>query len=597
MARKAPRIQSPAEESLAGLGDRVEPMDPKVVELWERAWAGMQERERYSGLWERNIKMYLGKHWDVEESGGTERPAMNLAFAATETRTALLAENMGKIKVLPRLPSASESATLHQALLSYVAESSRYQRARKRAIKNISVMGSGVVEFVYLPEWDRIAARCVDTREFFVQPGILDLEDAMYCGTIRHVPLSSALARYPALRGKVFPGRFDRMAEIDPERLRQESGSGFRFFTVQGVSGVGIHRGDGSRAVVFEAADNERVTEMHLFQREPDDQHKDRYATYRYVVVNNVLVSRTPWRLRRVPYAVYRAYDDTWAFYAPASLEFLAGLQKSVDLRLGYLLDWLDGVVQPTLIFDEHSGAVFDYHPKSKMRRIKYKSQPGSAPPHLARPSDPPSALFQIIDLEWNAYDRLMGNMEILQGQRPVGVQTGEGLKVLSENANARIRSESRSVSDGDWTAAWVMLEMARHYLAGKVFRLGSAYSGEELGSFALSASSDFAQVPVSSVTASLDDLDLQIDFEFMTPEDRKNRGKLALDLFAAGVYDVDDLLDALDDPNRKKISAKFKRRQQEAKQAAEQQAAAQAAKLAGPAALREPPLLPDVIV
>lgn len=510
---------------------------------------------------------------------------MNLTFAATETRTALLVENMGKINVLPRVPSAASSAALHQVLLSYVMDRSRYRRARKRAIKNISVMGTGIVGFGFNADSGDIEAHAIDTRQFFVQPGCLDVEAASFCGTMQHIPLTAALERWPSLSGKVQPGTFVSVEALEPERAREASGSGIRIFTVVGVSGVGVHTGAGTGAR-FDIKETERVTHLRLFRRErlsAEDMklipaaavRPSGYGWVLYEVVNNVLVHRSPWPLRRVPFAVFRAYDDTWAFYAPASIDFCRGLQKSVDLRLAYLLDWLDSVVKPTVVYDEQGGLSWEYNEASKLREIKYRGGPGVAPPRLDRPPDTPQALFTIIQMEWEAFDRQMGNLEILQGQRPIGVQTGEGLKVLTENANARVRSESRSVSEGDYQAAWIMLEMGRHYLGGAMLRYGHEFMPEDMGSFASGLPRGFAQIPPDSSVPSLDELDVQLDFSYLSPEDRRGRGQLALELFRLGVYDVDDLLEALDEPNRKRIAAKYRERQNAARAAMQASGAA----------------------
>lgn len=585
MEERAGRIRGAATERDhrgGGVFD-AEPVSREVMELWERAHGAMEDRSRFSGNWEGNIRLYLGNHWQHNQVRGSDRPQLNLTFAASEVRTALLVENMGKIHVLPRRPSASGSATMHQALLSYVMDVSRYQRARKRAIKNVSVMGTGIVEFQYNPIRGIVEARSVDTRQFFVQPGCLDLEDASYCGTVQHIPLSVALERWPELEGRVFPGRFDGMENIDPERLREGSGQGpFRFFTVSGISGVGIHSGSSRRAMRFADPEGEVVTYMRQYRREKVTREEaeesggrlvaGRHAYFLHEVVNNIRVRRIPWPLKRVPYAVFRAYDDTWAFYAPASIDFLRGLQKSVDLRLAHLLDWLDAVIKPTLIYDEQGGAVMEYNEQSRTRTLRYRGAPGVQRPVFDRPADVPSALFTIIEMEWQAFDRLMGNIDILQGQRPVGVQTGEGLKVLTENANARIRSESRSLAEGDYQAAWIMLEMARYYMAGEIIRYGEEFGAEDMGAAAAGLPPGFAQIPGDYGLMPLDELDLQIDFTHLTPEDRKNRGALAMQLFSMGVYDAEDLLDALDDPGRKRILEKIGQRQQAAAAAARQQ-------------------------
>lgn len=560
-------------------GDRSKPQDgtegtlasrsvsvtPEVAKLWEWFKDDLRDRQKYDSEWERYQNYYLSRHWRSRSKSGSERPASNFTFAAVELRVGLLVESQGKINIIPRRPQSGNDATYLQLLHDAVKDESGFFEARHMAIKNAAIFGVGAVKFDYDVGSGKILAHPVDPRNLVVSPGALDFNGASRIGYFRNIPLAVALQTWPELEGKVQPGVWEDVREIVTEPEPGSTDRPVRLFTVSGGPG-GVGRS--GKVVIVGAGDDKIVTYLQMFVRELDPETgRPRWVVYN--VVNNVLVGggAQPLPLNRVPMALYRIYKDTWTLWSPSVVQIIASIQAAANIRHASLLDWLDEIVRPTAIYPKNSGVEISVDPVTGWRTIKYNPSSGGTPPNISRPPDPPAALFEVLRLEQKMFDDILGNQDILQGRRPVGVQTGEAMKVLSENANARIRNEARNIATGDIEAAWIMMEMGAKFLKNRAIKLKREIldSPESLrslfesgaiapsGNFAIGLARDF----------DYDDFDIQIDTSFLTPMDRSDRAGQFTFLLQNGFIDLEDYLEGIDMPNRKKMIEKFKQRQE----------------------------------
>jgi hypothetical protein len=542
-------------------------VDDKVYDYWQLWLKGLAYRSQFDGHWEDDRLTYLGHVWKEEEVRGTIRPSTNLTFAAVELRSHLLSEAMGKLEFIPRHPGATGIATLYQRIYDYLRDQSRYRIERFKAIKNICVYGTGWIKFDWDPRQKKVVASALDPQQVVISPGALAVSGSTYVAWCRNIPRAIAYAKWPQLKGKVQSGIFQDVVEIPAPQATSSDTP--KLFTVEGGGGgVGVLR----KGISVSSMNDDLVSFLQVYYRAVEEADKNVEGWRICNIVNDVIVSDEELMgIDAPPIVAYHLYPDTWGFYRPSMISFIRSIQAAANIRHAQLMDWVDKIVRPTVVKAEESAASLSVDERTGFRVINYKFQGGAPPPTILHPPDPPAALFSMLSLEKELFNDILGNQEIQQGKRPVGVQTGEAMKVLTENANARIRGEAASIAASDIECAWVMLKIARVFMGKQMMRLKmgvveleqTKQSMQQLGGQMQPAGAGAAFIKTPEQLPPLDEIDVELSTTYLVPRDRSEKGNLMLELFKMNICDAEDLLIELDIPNRGEILQKFKERQQ----------------------------------
>lgn len=109
------------------------------------------------------------------------------------------------------------------------------------------------------------------------------------------------------------------------------------------------------------------------------------------------------------------------------------------------------------------------------------------------------------------------------------------------------------------------MLKLALQTMQGEMFRLKDDLLMDEDAAGQLfqfqTSTEPFAQV--QGDLRDLNKFDIKVDTSTLIPEDRTSRANTFLQLFQMQIIDKEDLLDALDIPNRKRIIEKLRAREE----------------------------------
>jgi hypothetical protein len=420
-----------------------------VMQMFQKAkqfkanWS--KNSERYWNLWESN-------HYKDRYSKTLTQAIVNVIFDSVETFVGHVSDGLPNPRAVPRSHENKDKAKIASKWLKFEVEQNNVEQEVQHPVRSACVTGAGW----FAVEWDEkksqgkgdVSIVPIDEKFIYVSPYARNLDEALYVIEAKNVPREYVARAWPEKGGDVPKG----VRDANLSNLRGASSRGDAMAPDKAL----LTSTDGSTSHWSSASGENKskqgdlVTLIKCYARQED-------GTMRLTVVaNGVLLQDglSPYDDDDFPYAVVNVIPTLDTIQGRGLVQFVEGLQEILNTSLSALLDQQRFSSDPMLIVDTvnlEEGQLIDNTPGA----VLPNSSQGRDGYYWLNAPGFNQAWVQIQEIISSYMDSVLGKVDVLKGERPVGVNTLGGLEIVRDQANVRLRNLIR----------WVKASLKRVYI------------------------------------------------------------------------------------------------------------------------------------
>lgn len=450
--------------------------DPIAKDVWKQFEAARGYDRRYKKAWPRYHALYESRHWDGTQKRWMSTPVINLIYGYIDTMTAILTDGRPQIQVVATKPESEGKGQVLAHIIEWLWEANDMDVKLPSTVKNSLIFGNGFLKVLWDPSARNglgdIKIAELDPSLVFVSPHARILEDADYVIHAENVPKKQVQRLYPDYQGsgKKNAGPMDERVTLNREpgpsdgslgtnpNLQLPDGSG----GVAGVAKAGVGAGYQS-----DGDGDSLVTVIERWMRDGTGQ------IWQTVVCNKeVMLHRpSPFKHGLFPIIHLPCSRVSWSFWAMGDIQPVEQLQMEVNRRRGHIMDILRYTANPMLVVDP--GMMPDWERLEPRPGLVIPAEGGPQSAQWLQSPGVPAALFEVNQLDKGDFDVVLGNVEVLQGRRPSGVEAGVAIEMLQDAASVRPRGKARNLENAIRNLGRVLLGMIQQfYTTERVFRV-----------------------------------------------------------------------------------------------------------------------------
>lgn len=540
--------------------------------LAKQLWALYQRAKRWklrcgAENWQRYRDFWEGKQWQRQRAPGLSQAVINVIFETIETQTGHIIDDVPPMMANARRPDQREVAQMVTKLQAWTDDLNHTDVNLEKPVRSTATTGFGVrrVDWDASMDGQRGAVRYsfVDEDCFFTSPYACetDLSDAEYVVQARNVP--AGLVRKTWEKGKyVPPGTWD--GSLTPMRGTGNGGGDYSAFTTTDGSVTQL-----TKPKSAEDKQKDLVTLLEFWIRQDD-------GALRYVVCCNGIILQddlSPYDDDRYPFAIYNFISSKSSVFGYGIVQFIERLQTMLNESASYELDQQRYESDSPLVvhqanivegkrLDNLPGKVLtDRTPDGRGYYVLNRQGAGNRWPDIEE-----RFLARIRDIS--------GNVDILRGERPAGVDTLGAMEIVRDEANVLIAKILKHVIAARIDEATLTVNRLRQFFRdSRVVRITGAGNQQEY----IEANKPVGYKPDGSMELANtipQDFEADITFSPEAPGGMQAKLERDLQLLQAGVIDQQFVLEDLDF-DRARVDEMLQRMQEQAQ--AQQQAAAAA--------------------
>ncbi len=529
-----------------------------------------RHRSKWDAAWKKSWNFYVGKQWG-QRAKWKASPIENYIFSKVETMLPILTDNRPRIHVLPREADYQEYAESMQRLVGYLWDRLNMDEIVVQVTKNVLIFGKGFYYTYWDPIEKEIAVENVDPQNIFVDKDATCINDCRYLIHVARMSKARILAQWPKAEGKFSPGARTVPDPVNKGGMSLEDEqwswpAGNAYDAPGSVPGsVPWMKSD----LTSISSEDEMVQVLQVWIRDPsvlteplrgsggkalkDKSGRElaaqfkKYPGGRHVIVagNRVIHDdKNPYEHGFLPYVEQDCHKVPGEFWCISAVQNLISPQMELNKTLGQIIDNKNLMGNNQWVVDKRSGIkphqinakpglVIEKNPGSEVERIEAKSLP--------------SYIINFVDHAMLAMDRISGVSDITEGRKPTGITAGIAIESLQEAAQTRLRLLVRNLEnavkrEGD---QWMGLAQ-QFYKVGRMIRVTDPATGEF----------KFEDLNPDAIKARWE---LIIAAGSTLPRSREVRQAQAMELFAAKIFDEEEVLNWIDHPGRDKLVARLK--------------------------------------
>lgn len=547
-----------------------ETMSEEDFEKAKQLWGLFQKAKRWkdkcgAGEWQENWDWWEGKHWKNSRAPGMSQATINVIVETVETQTGHIVDDIPPMIANARRPDQQGTAQMATKLLAWTDDLNHTEIALELPVRSCAITGFAVrrVDWDETMDGARGAVRYgfVDENYFFTSPNCRerDLSDAEYVVQGRNVPV--AFVRKTWEKGKfVPPGVWD--GTLSPLQTPKGAG-GYSAFTTPDGATTQLTKPD----VVNDRA-KDLITLLEFWIRQDD-------GSLRYVVVANGIVLQddlSPYNDDRYPFALYNFIPSKSSVYGYGIVGFIKKLNQMLNESASYELDQQRYESDSPLVvhqaniiegrrIDNLPGKVLtDRTPDGRGYYVLQRNGANGRWPDIEE-----RFLARIRDIS--------GNVDILRGERPAGVDTLGAMEIIRDEANVLIEKIVKHVIAARIDESTLAINRLRQFFKDeRVVRITGAGNQQEF----VEANKPVGYKPNGEFQLTNDipeDFEADISFSPEAPGGMQAKLERDLALLQAGVVDPQFVLEDLDF-DRQRVDEMIQRMQEQASAASQAEAA-----------------------
>jgi hypothetical protein len=521
---------------------------------------------------------------DTKRPKWRSRAKSNYLFSNLFNKTALATDQRPRLAAIPREDGDTELVrTRINPFLRWVWDKTEMETGFMETMAAALLFGTAFIK----PSWDPSASNgrgdivndWVDPSFIWPDPGATDEQDGEFFWHVQPMALDRIGRLFPQRGHLVEPEDIPLDFFSTADRLRfgrwhvpVDRKPDFR--SLPSIISNFIRRGghqeqelatDIDRAMVYElwVKDDAKLNLEVPDPRDPDGerliQTESVYPKGRHIVfAGNQLLTpmddqQSPYENGLFPFVRFRDYLWPNEFWGGGEIEQTKDIQAAMDDIRRTIADHFKTFANGKWIADENSvndEEVFSNNPL----QIIWKRRGSEVRRETGLPL--PQGNIDMMAFLQGDMENIAGNNDVNQGRIPERISSGKAIELVTEAANSRVRLTER-LAGGSLKRLlymWVTLG-AQHYTTERIVRVsGDPQPGESGERF---------------VGVSGEDLRRGFDYEAAIGS-QINRGinrlsvDQAINLFKIGTFDHEEILDAIDHPNKRALLARIKGRKEE---------------------------------
>lgn len=571
-------------------------------------------RSPYDKRWIDFYRFFRGDQWSTKRPKHRNSEIVNMVWQTIQANMPLQTDVRPKFEFIPQEPDDREFAEIINKVATSDWERNDWLRELSAVVLDGYIYGTGFSSMEYDKERNQgIGSAVFESKDpFFCYPDI-DARD------INH-PDSKAFIYAEPLNTETLKRRYPKKAKfIKPDVvdfIRQQKTEindlSYRNYTFTDKQMPDNQLSEGSNGLAN--SDKTFVITLYLKPHDVEEQKETREAEgeskevyvlrkkwpngRKLVVASGVVLKDGPldYSDGLFPYSKYNNYILPREFYGVSEVEQLESPQKVFNKILSFTLDILTLTGNPMWIVSTDAnidtgnmlnkpGGILEPTPGADVRRIDGSNlNPG---------------FMQMLSQLQGWFNDVAGQSEVSQGQVPGSVTAASAIEQLTDNSRTRIKQKMRNMDEylRDTGRQWLNRAL-EFYTAPFVYSLTGDDGAQEYFRMSIGKNDKGEKVAnISKFTSIGETSDLDDDVENTKPvireEDTKqiiikgsfdvrvntgsslpftvaDKERRALALFDRQIYDAEQVLDTLKDPNKEKILERLQKQQQ---QLAEQEA------------------------
>lgn len=444
-----------------------------VRKCYRELSAAREYRKQFDKDWHRFYLLYAGQHWDGRQADWQSTPVINLTKSFVQTVIPILTDNRPQISVISPKAEFENSADIMGMILEWLWDANDCHVMLPKVMTNAMIFGNGFKKVRWNPslangEGD-IEIVPVDPVNIFVSPFARSIDEAEYVIHAENLPRSLVERMYGELfsqkQGPKDP-KLTVVRNVTNQYTNEHSEGGPLLIRATDGSSVGAYQG-GAAPVPHDQGD-ELVTVLEKFENLPNQQVRQ------IVIVNDELKVDQIYPVNKIPFVQFVDMPHTWAFWAEGEVQQVEKLQLEINRRRGHLMDILRLTANPMLAVDP--SLVEDYNSIVPRPGLVIPVEGGPAGIGWIPVPAIPNALFEINAIDKADFDTVLGNVDVIQGRRPEGIEAGVAIELLQEAANVRMRLKVRHMENSIRLLGKLLCKFVQvFYTTERIFRISGA--------------------------------------------------------------------------------------------------------------------------
>ncbi len=395
---------------------------------WKATWA--KDFDRWWNLWESN-------HYKNKTSTSLTQAVVNQIWASVETFIGHVTDALPDPIARARRSNYKDKAALITKWLKYENDSNDVEQEIQHAVRSACVTGLGWFKVSWNPEKSGkrgdvdIIPR--DEKFIFTSPYARNVRELLYLIDASNVPREFVVRNWE--KGELVPPGAMDMSLMNVRNYAEDNKSSAPTNLALLTTTTGSDSRWTSSTGLMGGKKSDLVTLLECWTREAD-------GTMRYTVVaNGVLLQDgpSPYDDEDFPYAPFNVIPTMDSIYGRGICQFIEGLQELLNNSLSLLIDQQRFASDPMMVVDSvnlDEGTLIENSPGGILPNVsegegyRWMTAPGFN-----------QAWLDIQKILSEYMDSVLGRVDVLKGERPVGVSTLGGLEIVRDEANVRIRN------------------------------------------------------------------------------------------------------------------------------------------------------------
>ncbi len=422
--------------------------------------------------WKRYAMLYMGQHWNGMQKEWQSTPTIPLSTSAVNSILAVITDNKPQITVIPRQPENEIIATVIQAIVEWLWEFNDCDVKLPATMLNALIFGNGFWKFLWDPSKNRglgdISIINVDPTCMFFNPEATSIDNADVVMHVEQMSLRRVTMLWPDKADQVTAKVKDPALIVDRPQVGQRPGGVRAQYSVPTTSQSDVW----TYPTPFQTKDSpgnkkDTVTVMERWELD-----KETFKWKKAVLTPDVVLEpleETDFEM--VPFCHFQDYQMPWTLWASGEIGLVENLQYEINKRRGMLLDILRYCASPLLVYDPGAGSDIENLEVEPGKAIPAEGGPQAVSWMI--PQMDLGGLFKVNDRDKKDMNDILGNVEMIQGTHPPGVDAGIALEQLADAASARLRPKIRLMEATLRRAGKILIHyIQKYYTAMRVFRI-----------------------------------------------------------------------------------------------------------------------------
>jgi hypothetical protein len=455
----------------------------KLRFLWDLFRVATRDREKFDKDWNKYYKRYRHDQWR-DMAGWKATPVFNKIFSNIESITPLITDHRVEPLILPRTEKDAPLQDTIQNVFDYILEANRIEDVNQNVARGAEIYGS----WFFKVFWDQdlnegrgdIVITDVPCRQVFPAPGYRTVDEMPWLIVARVIDEAELRREFgdeiniDTIKEGVEVKSVDELTNTAgaSSTSPDQTGANNQSFTGTVTSGYSGITSEVSSSFLEKAPGLDigvpikKYTHLEIWINDDtaDEQGNPLFPEGRVIdVVNNRIVRDQENPLGFIPYVKYDAYGVPEQFFGQGTAEVVWPLQQTLNKILGQMIDHTNLSVNPPIkrtwnAIPEHmEGKLFSYPgaiiPVEDPQGLEYMQVP--------RVDSNTFALIQQVE---QMMDTVTGIFDVTQGKRPKNVESAQGIALIQEGSQTRIRQKTRNLDDASYRVYIRILKLIKRF-------------------------------------------------------------------------------------------------------------------------------------